>query len=129
VSLTDSISQAMAAGVGTAQQEAAAVDHAVEQIATRAAAAGFAGIAVGLARVREVVGQVRARLATIGGVLGEASRSVDREPTRPLHPHRETGITIRIDLTEPRFPSRARPRLMASGTSGPRQRQLVGPGR
>jgi hypothetical protein len=84
--LTDSIRgelQAMAAGVGAAQQEAAAVDHAVEQIAARAVAAGFAGIAVGLARVRELVGQVRTRLTTAGGVLGEASRSVATVPQQP----------------------------------------------
>ncbi|MBO4204776.1 DUF6244 family protein [Micromonospora echinofusca] len=86
MSLTDSISgdlQAMGAGVSAAQQEAAAVNSAVEQVAARAAAAGFAGIAVGLARVREVVGQVRARLTTAGGVLGEASRSVAAVPQQP----------------------------------------------
>ncbi|MFG1955927.1 DUF6244 family protein [Micromonospora sp. NPDC048830] len=84
--LTDSIRgdlQAMAAGVGAAQQEAAAVDHAVEQIAARAVAAGFAGIVVGLARVRELVGQVRTRLTTVGGVLGEVSRSVAAVPQQP----------------------------------------------
>ncbi|MFI6163000.1 DUF6244 family protein [Micromonospora haikouensis] len=86
MSLNDSISadlQAMRAAVGAAQQEAAAVDHAVEQIAARAVAAGFAGIAVGLGRVREVVGQVRTRLTAAGGVLGEASRSVSAAPQQP----------------------------------------------
>jgi hypothetical protein len=96
MSLTDSISgdlQAMAAGVGAAQQEAAAVDHAVEQIAARAVAAGFAGIAVGLARVRELVGQVRARLTTVGGVLGEASRSVATVPQQPSPQETITALT------------------------------------
>ncbi|MCX4391347.1 DUF6244 family protein [Micromonospora peucetia] len=86
MSLTDSIGadlQAMAAGVDRAQQEAAAVDHAIEQITNRAVASGFAGIAVGLARAREVLGQARSRLAQAGGVLGEASRSLSAVPQQP----------------------------------------------
>ncbi|WP_431893360.1 DUF6244 family protein [Micromonospora haikouensis] len=86
MSLTDSIGdelRAMAEGVATAQQATAEVDHAVEQIAARAVAAGFAGIAVGLARVRGQVGKVRARLSTVGGILGEASRSVSAIPQQP----------------------------------------------
>ncbi|MEH1017449.1 DUF6244 family protein [Micromonospora sp. CPCC 206060] len=86
MSLTDSIGddlRVMAEGVATAQQGLAGVDHAVEQIAARAVGAGFAGIAVGLARVREQVGQVRARLSTVGGILGEASRSVSAVPQQP----------------------------------------------
>ncbi|MEH0972805.1 DUF6244 family protein [Micromonospora sp. CPCC 205546] len=77
MSLTDSISddlRAMAAGVDTAQQQAAAAEHAVAQIAARAVAAGFTGVAVRLTQVRELVGHVRARLTTVGGVLDEAPR-------------------------------------------------------
>ncbi|MEU8048476.1 DUF6244 family protein [Micromonospora haikouensis] len=86
MSLIDSIGddlRTMAEGVATAQQGAAGVDHAVEQIAARAVAAGFAGIAVRLARAREQVGQVRARLTTVGGILREASRSVSAVPQQP----------------------------------------------
>ncbi|RAO15030.1 hypothetical protein [Micromonospora noduli] len=64
MSLIDSIGadlQAMAAGVDPAQQEAAAVDHAIEQITARAVAPGFAGVTVGLARTRELLGQARSR--------------------------------------------------------------------
>ncbi|MGC5031135.1 DUF6244 family protein [Micromonospora sp. DT229] len=96
MSLTDSIRddlQTMAEGVATAQQGAAAVDHAVEQIAARAVGAGFAGIAVGLTRVREQVGQVRARLSTIGGILGEASRSVSAVPQQPSPQEAITALT------------------------------------
>ncbi|WFE51226.1 DUF6244 family protein [Micromonospora sp. WMMD1155] len=83
MSLTDSIGadvQAMAAGVDRTQQEAGAVDHAIEQITARAVASGFTGIALGLARAREVLGQARSRLAQAGGVLGEASRSLSAVP-------------------------------------------------
>lgn len=96
MSLTDAISghlQAMAAGVARAQQETAAVDHAVEQIAARAAASGFAGIAVALIRVREVVGQVRARLTAVSGVLGEASHSVAAAPQQPSPQEAITVLT------------------------------------
>lgn len=96
MSLTDTISgdlQAMAASVNRAMLEAAAVDHAVERIAARAVASGFAGIAVGLTRVREVVGQVRARLTAVGGVLGEASRSVAAAPQQPSPQEAITALT------------------------------------
>ncbi|MEU1756723.1 hypothetical protein ABZ436_29265 [Micromonospora matsumotoense] len=45
--------QAMAAGVDRAQQEAAAVDEAIEQITARSVTSGFADITVGMARARE----------------------------------------------------------------------------
>ncbi|MEV4847453.1 DUF6244 family protein [Micromonospora matsumotoense] len=83
MSLTDTIGadmQAMAAGVDRAQQEAAAVDQAIEQITARSVASGFAGIAVGLARARETLGQARSWLAQADGVLGEASRSLRAVP-------------------------------------------------
>ncbi|MEV0944022.1 DUF6244 family protein [Micromonospora wenchangensis] len=79
MSLTDRIGvglQAMAAGVDRSQQEAAAVDHGIERIGARAVASGFVGIRVGLARVREVLGQARSQLTGAAGVLGEASRLV-----------------------------------------------------
>ena len=86
MSLTDGIGadiQAMAAGVDRTQQEAGAVDHTVEQITARAVASGFAGIAVGLARARQVLQQARSRLAQAGGILGEASRSLSAVPQQP----------------------------------------------
>jgi hypothetical protein len=96
MSLTDTIGadlQAMAAGVDRSQQEAAAVDHAIEQIAARAVASGFAGITVGLARVREVLGQARSRLTDAGGVLGEASRSVGAVAQQPSPQETITALT------------------------------------
>lgn len=86
MSLTDGIGadiQAMAAGVDRTQQEAGAVDHTVEQITARAVASGFAGIAVGLARARQVLQQARSRLAQASGILGEASRSLSAVPQQP----------------------------------------------
>ncbi|NHW87460.1 hypothetical protein, partial [Escherichia coli] len=77
MSLTDTIGadlRAMAAGADRSQQEIGAVDQAIEQIAARAVASGFVGITVGLARVREVLGQARSQLTEAGGALGEASR-------------------------------------------------------
>ncbi|MGW0434022.1 DUF6244 family protein [Micromonospora sp. NPDC003197] len=86
MSLIDKINsdlQAIHAGIDAAQQEAAAVDHAVEQIAVQAAAAGFAGIAVGLAQVREAIGRTRAQLTTASGALGQASRTLTAVPQQP----------------------------------------------
>ncbi|SCL35869.1 hypothetical protein GA0070615_2907 [Micromonospora aurantiaca] len=86
MSLTDTIGadlQAMTAGVDRSQQETAAVDRAIEQIAARAVASGFIGITAGLARVREVIGQARSRLSEASGVLSEASRSVGSVAQQP----------------------------------------------
>lgn len=79
MSLTDTISgdlQAMAAGVNLAQQHVIAVDHVVEQIAAWAVASGFAGIGIGLVRVRETTGQARVRLTSVGEVIAEAGALV-----------------------------------------------------
>jgi hypothetical protein len=86
MSLTDTIGagvQSMAAGVDRAQQEAGAVDHAIEQITARAVASGFVGITVGLARAREALGQARSLLAQADGILGEASRSLTAVAQQP----------------------------------------------
>lgn len=86
MSLTDSISDdlcAMTAGVGAAQRQAAAAEHVIAQIAARAVAAGFAGIAAGLAQVGEVVGRARARLTAIDAILGETTRSVASAAQQP----------------------------------------------
>ncbi|WP_232290440.1 DUF6244 family protein [Micromonospora sp. ATCC 39149] len=94
--MTDTISgdlQAMAAGVHRAQQQVAAVDHVVEQIAARAVASGFAGIAVGVARVRETTGQVRVRLTSVGEVIAEASRSLAAVPQQPSPQETITALT------------------------------------
>ncbi|MEV0733897.1 DddA-like double-stranded DNA deaminase toxin [Polymorphospora sp. NPDC050346] len=67
-------------GVRAARREATAVDRLVARIVVRADGAGFAGIAVRLTSVREAIGRVRARLAAVEDVLGQASRSVADVP-------------------------------------------------
>lgn len=94
--LTDTIGadlRAMAAEVHRSQQETAAAEHAIEQIATRAVASGFAGIAVGLARVRKVLGQARSQLAEAGGILSEASRSMAAVVHQPSPQEAITALT------------------------------------
>ncbi|WP_194820964.1 DUF6244 family protein [Micromonospora sp. S-DT3-3-22] len=72
--------KAMAAGVASTEQHVRAVNDAVEQIAVRAAAAGFTAVAAGLTPARGVLGQVQAQLTSIGGVLGETARVVAAVP-------------------------------------------------
>lgn len=94
--LTDTIGadlRATAAGVDRSLQETGAVDHAIEQISARAMASGFAGIPVGLARVREVLGQARSRLTEAGGILGEASRTVTAVAQQPSPQEAITALT------------------------------------
>lgn len=75
--------RAMTAGVERAQQEAAGADHAAQQIAQRAAASGFLGIAQSMARVRTAIGELRGGVSTVGEAVREAGALVAATPTRP----------------------------------------------
>jgi hypothetical protein len=81
----------MAAGVDRALITAGAADGRVQEVQQRVTAAGFVGIAVGLGRVRETVGQVRAGLAVHAAVIGEAATGVAAAP-RELTPQEAVAV-------------------------------------
>ena len=70
----------MTASLGQAQQAAAAADHTAEQIARRAAAAGFAGIAHALTAVRTTIQQTHRQITDLTGQVSHATRPVAAAP-------------------------------------------------
>lgn len=59
--------QAVADGIGVAAQAAAAADATAENIAQRSAGQGFVGFAQSMARVRQVIQEIRSQLAAAEG--------------------------------------------------------------
>jgi hypothetical protein len=73
----------MADGLGAAQRNAAAADKAAEQIAQRAAAGGFIGIARNMSRVREAIKHIHGAVAVAATSLTDARAPVDQAPKQP----------------------------------------------
>ncbi|MGI5211833.1 DUF6244 family protein [Plantactinospora sp. CA-290183] len=83
MSRTDAISgelQSMGAGIDQALSRAGAAEQEAGQVAARAAAAGFGGVAVGVSRVQEAIREIRAALNGVGGTVGEALTAVGAVP-------------------------------------------------
>lgn len=73
---------AVRARIARAQDAAAAADTAAEQIASRAAASGFAGIAQNLVRVREAIREICVSVGALGQAAAEARAQVGTAPTQ-----------------------------------------------
>lgn len=71
---------AVTTGIGRAQETAAAADNAAGQIAARAAGSGFVGIAHAMARVRDAIKEIHARIAGLGTSVDEARTPVSSAP-------------------------------------------------
>jgi len=83
--------QAMSAGIGQAQQAAAAADARAQEVTARAAITGFAGIAVGVVQISEAIQEIRQRLITIGRGIAEAAGPVSGAGTK-LSPHETVAL-------------------------------------
>jgi Family of unknown function (DUF6244) len=75
--------QGMAAGVERAQHAAAAADAQAEEVATRAALTGLAGIAIGMQQIRSAVGEIRQRLVNTARGISEATAPVQGASGKP----------------------------------------------
>ncbi|MBQ1050789.1 DUF6244 family protein [Verrucosispora sp. WMMA2044] len=76
--------RALLTGVERAQGLAAAADRQTQEVAVRAAGAGFAAVAAGLTRVRSAVTAIQGGLGSLSGAIGEATKAtaaVPREAT------------------------------------------------
>ena len=67
-------------GVERARGLAAAVDNQAQEVAMRAAAAGFAAVAVGMTRVRGAVSTVQGSLGGLAETIGEATAATASVP-------------------------------------------------
>lgn len=86
MSLVDGIQadvRAMTGGLGRAQQETAAADHAARQIAQRAAASGFMGMAQSMARVCAAISEIHGRVSGLSGSVRETGSAVAAAPSQP----------------------------------------------
>ncbi|MDW5327526.1 DUF6244 family protein [Plantactinospora sp. KLBMP9567] len=79
MSQTDAIGnelRSMRAGIERARSTASATGREAEQVATRAAAAGFSGIVAGMSQVREAIRNIQAGLGSVDGAVNDASNSL-----------------------------------------------------
>ncbi|MEW2383673.1 DUF6244 family protein [Micromonospora sp. NPDC047707] len=67
-------------GVERAQGLTVAADNQAQQVALRAAGAGFAAVAAGMARVRDAIATVQGRLGGLAGSIGEAVKMTAAVP-------------------------------------------------
>ena len=67
-------------GVERAQGLAAAADNQTQQVALRAAGAGFAAVAAGMARVRASIATLQGGLGGLAATIGEATKMIAAVP-------------------------------------------------
>jgi len=95
--ITDEL-RAMSAGVDKAQANTAVADGIAQKIATRAAGAGFAGIAAGMSGVRNAIGEIRVRIAAAGGSITQAATAVVAAP-REMSPEQTIAVLAPVQQT------------------------------
>lgn len=84
--------RALTAGVERAQSLAAAADSQAQQIAVRAAGAGFAAVAAGVARIRVSISTIRGGLGGLAAAVGEANTAAAGVPQQGTPQETMTGL-------------------------------------
>ncbi|MEO3771370.1 DUF6244 family protein [Micromonospora sp. B9E7] len=72
--------RALMTGVERAQGLAAAADSQAQEVALRAAGAGFVAVAAGVARVRNAITGIQGALGSLAGSIGEAAKATAAVP-------------------------------------------------
>ncbi|WP_405427618.1 DUF6244 family protein [Micromonospora sp. NBC_00617] len=72
--------RALMTGVERAQGLAAAADSQAQEVALRAAGAGFVAVAAGVARVRNAITGIQGGLGSLAGSIGEATKATAAVP-------------------------------------------------
>ncbi|MEU8408026.1 DUF6244 family protein [Micromonospora sp. NPDC048842] len=72
--------RALMTGVERAQGLAAAADSQAQEVALRAAGAGFVAVAAGVARVRNAITGIQGGLGSLAGSIGEAAKATAAVP-------------------------------------------------
>lgn len=85
--------RALTAGVDRAQGLAATADNQAQEVAVRAAGAGFAAVAAGLARVRDAIAGIRGGLGGLATTLGEAAKATAAVPQEATPDETTAGLT------------------------------------
>ncbi|MFC6019305.1 DUF6244 family protein [Plantactinospora solaniradicis] len=66
--------RALSTGVERAQGQAAAAGNQAQEVAARAAGAGFVAVAAGMTRVRDAINAIQGRLGELGELIAEATK-------------------------------------------------------
>jgi hypothetical protein len=72
--------RALSAGVERAQGQAAAAGDQAQEVAARAAGAGFVAVAAGMTRVRDTISGIQGRLRELGELIGGAAKRTAAVP-------------------------------------------------
>jgi len=72
--------RALMAGVERAQGLVAAADSQAQEVALRAAGAGFVAVAAGVTRIRNAIAGVQGGLGSLAGSIGEATKATAAVP-------------------------------------------------
>ena len=83
----------LATGVERAQSLAAAADQQAQEIALRAAGAGFAAVAAGVARLRGVIATIRGGLGSLAAAVGDATKATAAVPQQANPEETIAGLT------------------------------------
>ena len=83
----------LATGVERAQSLAAAADQQAQEIALRAAGAGFVAVAAGVARVCGAIATIRGGLGGLAGAVGDAAKVAAGVPEQASPGETITGLT------------------------------------
>ncbi|QDY07716.1 hypothetical protein FJK98_11465 [Micromonospora sp. HM134] len=84
--------RALTAGVERAQSLTAAADSQAQQIAVRAAGAGFAAVAGGVARIRMALSTIRGGLGSLAAAVGEANTAAASVPQQSTPQETMAGL-------------------------------------
>lgn len=85
--------RALAAGVERAQGQAAAAAKQAQEVAARAAGAGFLAVAAGMARVRDSISGVQGRLGELGELIAGAAKRTAAVPQVSSPDETISGLT------------------------------------
>ncbi|MEU4772753.1 DUF6244 family protein [Micromonospora sp. NPDC023644] len=85
--------RALTTGVERAQALASAADNQAQEVALRAAAAGFAAVAAGVTRVRDGISAVRGGLGSLATTIGEATKATAAVPQEASPHETVAGLT------------------------------------
>ncbi|MET8361787.1 transposase [Micromonospora sp. NPDC005171] len=100
--------RALMTGVERAQGLAAAADSQAQEVALRAAGAGFVAVAAGVARVRNAITGIQGGLGILAGSIGEATKATAGVPNEASPQETIAGLApARPWLTVIRLPAYA----------------------
>ncbi|WP_433346884.1 hypothetical protein [Micromonospora sp. CA-111912] len=85
--------RALTSGVERAQGLAAAADRQAQEVALRAAGAGFVAVAAGVARVRNAITGIQGGLGGLAGSIGEATKATMAVPHKATPQETIAGLT------------------------------------